>query len=65
MRLVGHVASMTEVQSTHKTLVRKPEGEKPLGRSRHRWEDNIKVSRKYVKMWTGFVWLRIGFIGRL
>jgi hypothetical protein len=25
-------------------VVRKPEGERPLGRPRHRWEDNIKTS---------------------
>ena len=26
-----------------KVLVRKPEGKRPLGRPRHRWEDNIKM----------------------
>ena len=26
-------------------LVKRPEGKKPLGRSRHRWEDNIKFRR--------------------
>jgi hypothetical protein len=27
----------------HRVLVRKPEGRRPLGRPRHRWEDNIKM----------------------
>ena len=26
----------------HRVLVGKPEGKRPLGRPRHRWEDNIK-----------------------
>ena len=29
-------------------LVGKPEGKRPLGRPRHRWEDNIKVDLKEV-----------------
>jgi hypothetical protein len=33
---------------------------KPLGRPRLGWEDNIKVNnmKKYLRMWTGFIWLR-------
>jgi hypothetical protein len=27
----------------HRVLVGKPEGTRPLGRPRHRWEDNIKM----------------------
>jgi len=27
----------------HRVLVGKPEGKRPLGRPRHRWEDNIKM----------------------
>ena len=40
----------------------KPEGKRPLGRPRHRWEDNIKVDlQKWdVGAWTGLGWLRIG-----
>jgi hypothetical protein len=30
-------------KNAYKMLVRKPEGRKPLGKSRNRWEDNIKV----------------------
>ena len=32
-----------ERRCVHRVLVRKPEGKKPLGRPRHRWEDNIKM----------------------
>jgi hypothetical protein len=43
-------------------LVGKAEGERPLGRTRPRWEDNIKwIFRKWdVGVWTGWSWLRIG-----
>ena len=30
----------------HKVLVGKPEGKRPLGRPRRRWEDNIKMGGK-------------------
>jgi chemotaxis regulatin CheY-phosphate phosphatase CheZ len=32
----------------HKVLVGKPEGMRPLGRPRHRWEDNIKMDLQEV-----------------
>jgi hypothetical protein len=31
-----------------KVLVRKPEGKRPLGRPRHRWDDNIKMDQQEV-----------------
>ena len=34
---------MEEGRGVHKVLVEKPEGKRPLGRPRHRWEDNIKM----------------------
>jgi hypothetical protein len=34
---------MGEGRKVHKILVGKPEGKRPLGRPRHRWEDEIKV----------------------
>jgi hypothetical protein len=42
MRLAGHVCSYGERRNVYRVSVRKPEGKRPLGRSRHRWEDNIK-----------------------
>ena len=32
----------------HRVLVGKPEGKRPLGRPRHRWEDNIKMDLREV-----------------
>jgi transcription termination factor 2 len=43
MRWAGHVARMGEERGAHRVLVGKPEGNRPLGRSRRRWEDNIKI----------------------
>jgi len=43
MRWAGHVARMGEGRGVYRALVGKPEGKGPLGRPRHRWEDNIKM----------------------
>jgi hypothetical protein len=43
MRWAGHVVRMGEDRGVHRVLVEKPEGKKPLGRPRGRWEDNIKM----------------------
>jgi len=43
MGSVGHVARMGVRRDVHRVLVGKPEGKKPLGRPRRRWEDNIKM----------------------
>jgi len=34
---------MREMRNVHNTLVRKPEGNRPLRRPRHWWEDNITM----------------------
>ena len=39
----GHVARIGERRSVYRVLVGKPEGKRPLGRPRRRWEDNIKM----------------------
>ena len=43
MRWAGHAARMREMGGAYRVLVGKPEGKRPLGRPRHRWEDNIKM----------------------
>jgi hypothetical protein len=43
MRWAGHVARMGEVRGAYNILVKRPEGRRPLGRPRRRWEDNIKM----------------------
>jgi hypothetical protein len=37
---------MEEGRSAFKILAGKPTGKRPLGRPRHRWEDNIRVDLK-------------------
>ena len=48
MRWAGHVARMGEGRVVHRVLVGKPEGKRPLGRSRRRWEDNVKMDLQEV-----------------
>ena len=40
MRWAGHVARMGESRGVYRVMVGKPEGKRPLGRPRLRWEDN-------------------------
>jgi hypothetical protein len=44
MRWAGHVARLVEVMGAYKILAGRPEGRRPLGRPRRRWEDNIKMN---------------------
>ena len=48
MRWAGHVARMGKGKGVHRILVGKPEGKRPLGRPRCRWEDNIKMDLQEV-----------------
>jgi len=43
MGWAGHVARMGEDRVVHRVFVGKPEGKRPLGRPRCRWEDNMKM----------------------
>jgi hypothetical protein len=43
LRWAGHVARMGERRGAYRALMGKPEGMRPLGRPRRRWEDNIKM----------------------
>jgi len=51
MRWAGHVARMGERRGVYRVLVRKPEGKRPLGRPRRKWEDNIKFDLEEVGCW--------------
>ena len=48
MRWAGHVALMGKGRGVHRVLVGKPEGKRPLGRPRRRWENNIKMDLQEV-----------------
>jgi len=58
MRLAGHVARMGERRGVHRVLVRKPEGKRPFGRPRRRWEGNIKINFKEVRF-GGMGWIKM------
>jgi hypothetical protein len=48
MRWAWHVERMREVRGTCNILVGRPEGRRPLGRHRCRWEDNIKMDLREI-----------------
>ena len=59
LRWAGHVARMEQSRNAYRVLVGKPEGKRPLGRPRRRWEDNIKMDLREVGCdsgeWIAFV----------
>jgi hypothetical protein len=56
-----------EKRNACRILVGNPEGKRPLGRSRRRWEDNIKMDLREIGWdgmdWIDLMWLRIGTSG--
>ena len=48
MRWAGHLARMGKGRGVYRVLMRKPEGKRPFGRPRVRWEDNIKMDLQEV-----------------
>jgi hypothetical protein len=56
MRWVGHVARMGEGRGAYRILVERPEGRRPLGRPRHKREDNIKMDLQEVG-WGAMEWI--------
>jgi hypothetical protein len=53
---------MGEGRKVYRLLVGKPEGKRPLERTRHRWEDGTWMNLREIGwgVWSGFTWLRIG-----
>jgi hypothetical protein len=58
MKMAGHVALVRQRRSAYRRLVGKPEGTRPLGRPRSRWEDNIKMGLQEVG-WEGMDWIEL------
>jgi len=58
MRWAGHVAHMGKSSGIYRVLVGKPEGRRPLGRPRYRWEDNIKMNLQEVEC-RGMDWIEL------
>jgi hypothetical protein len=56
-----------EVGEVHTVLVGRPEGKRPFGRPRHRWENIIKMNLQELgwRAWTGLIWLNKGMGGKL
>jgi hypothetical protein len=48
IRWAGNVVRMGEVRGAYSILVGRPEGRRPLGRPRRRWEDNIKMDLREI-----------------
>ena len=58
MRWAGHIAHVGEGRGVYRVLVEKPEGKRPLGRPRHRWEDNIEMDLQEVGC-VGMDWIKL------
>jgi hypothetical protein len=62
MRWAGHVARVGEGRGVYMVLVGRPEGKRPLGRPRRRWEDNIKLDLREIGI-DGANWIRLAQTG--
>jgi hypothetical protein len=58
MRWAGHVARVGEGRNLYRVFLGKPEGERPLGRPRRRWEDGIKMDLEEIG-WGGVEWIHL------
>jgi hypothetical protein len=58
MRWAGNVARMGEGRGAYRILVGRPEGKRPLGRPRRRWEDSIKMDLREIGI-DGANWIRL------
>jgi hypothetical protein len=58
LRWARHVARMVEGRGVYRVLVGKPEGKRPLGRPKRRWEDNIKMDIRQIGIDAGN-WIRL------
>jgi hypothetical protein len=56
MRWAGHVTRMGKKRTAYRILIVKPEGKRPLGRPKRRWEDNIKMDLREMG-WGGMEWI--------
>jgi hypothetical protein len=58
MRWAEQVARMAEWRGVYRVLVGRPEGKRPLGRPRRRWEDNIKLDLREMGI-DGANWIQL------
>jgi hypothetical protein len=58
MRWAGHVACMELGRGVYRVLIGRPKGKRPLGRPRCRWEDNIKLDLREIRI-DGVNWIKL------
>jgi hypothetical protein len=58
MRWAGHAAHLGEGRGVYRVLVWIPEGERPLGRSRRRWEYKIQMHLREIRL-DGGNWIQL------
>jgi hypothetical protein len=56
MRWAGHLARIGEKRNAYRFLVGRPEGERPPGRPKRRWVDNIEMDLREIG-WDGTDWI--------
>jgi hypothetical protein len=60
MRWAGHVARMEEEMNVYRVLMGQPEGKRPLGRPRCRWEDGIRMDLIVREIgWESIHWIQL------
>jgi hypothetical protein len=59
MRWAGHVARMGEGRNVYRVLVGKPEGKRPFGRRRCRWEGGIGMNLRETVWRGGVEWIHL------
>jgi len=58
IKWAGHVTRVGEGRGVYRVLVGRPEGKRPLGRPKHRWEDNIKMDLRDIGI-DGSNWIHL------
>jgi hypothetical protein len=58
MRWAEHVARVGEERKAYEVSVGKPEGKRPLGKPRRKWEDGIRMDLKEIGLWS-VDWIRL------
>jgi hypothetical protein len=58
MRWAGHMARMGEERNAYRVLMGKPEGKRPLGRPRRRWEGGIRMDLREIG-WESIDWIQL------
>jgi hypothetical protein len=55
LQWAGHVARTEAKTDTYRICVGKPEGNRPLGRLKRRWADNIKINLRVIEWGVGCI----------